>query len=58
MKGIQFMDEQKDTLVKCYGEGMTSTKKNMADKIRECVAKVTITEEQVKVSVCILYLLR
>ena len=58
MKRIQFTDEQKDTLVKCYGEGMTLTKKNMADKIRECAAKVAITEEQLKVSVCILYLLR
>ena len=34
MKRIQFTDEQKDTLVKCYGEGMTSTEKNMADKSR------------------------
>ena len=58
MKRIQFTDEQKDILVKCYGEGMTSTNKNMADKIRECAAKLAITEEQVKVSVCILYLLR
>ena len=58
MKRIQFTDEQKHTLVKCYGEGITSTKKYMADKIRECAAKVTITEEQVKVSVCILYLLQ
>ena len=58
MKHIQFTDEQKDALVKCHGEGMTSTKKNMADKIWECAAKVAITEEQDKVSVCLLYLLR
>lgn len=58
MKRIQFTDVEKDTLVKCCREGMTSTKKNMADKIPECAAKVAITEEQVKVSVCILYLLQ
>ena len=47
---IEFTDDQKEILLKFYSEGMTSTKKSMGDKIRECAAKVAISEEQVKVS--------
>ena len=47
---IQFTEQQKEILLKFYEEGMKSTKKAMSDKIRECSAKVAVSEEQVKVS--------
>jgi len=49
---IQFTEQQKEILLKFYEERMKSTKKAMSDKIRECSAKVAVSEEQVKVSLC------
>lgn len=44
-----YSDEQKKLLMGFYSSGMHSTKKEMADKIRECAAKVGVSEERVKV---------
>ena len=46
---IIFTDEQKNALLKFYEEGMTPTKKEMADRIRQCASTIAIFEEQVKV---------
>ena len=46
---IIFTEEQKNALLKFYEEGMTSTKKEMADRIHQCASTIAISEEQVKV---------
>ena len=46
---INYTEEQKHMLFQFFEEGMKSTKREMADKIRECSAKVGISEQQVKV---------
>ena len=46
---IIFTEEQKSALFKFYEEGMTSTKKEMTDRIRQCASTIAISEEQVKV---------
>ena len=46
---INYTEEEKRMLLQFYEEGMKSTKKQMADKIRECSARVGISEQQVKV---------
>jgi len=49
---INYTEEQKRMLLQFFEEGMKSTKREMADKIRECSAKVGISEQQVKVKLC------
>ena len=44
-----FTEEQKGALLKFFEEGMTSTKKEMADLIRQCASTIAISEEQVKI---------
>jgi len=46
---IIFTNEQKNALLKFYEEGMTSTKKEMADRIRQCASTIAISQEQVQV---------
>ena len=48
---INYTEEQKRMLLQFFEEGMKSTKREM-DKIRECSAKVGISEQQVKVKLC------
>ena len=49
---INYTEEQKRMLLQFFEEGMKPTKREMADKIRECSAKVGISEQQVKVKLC------
>ena len=51
MERITFSVDQKSILVTYYENGMSSTKQELTETIRECASKVSLTEEQVKMRI-------